>query len=291
MKISAALLLTILTSFNSAFASKECCLCGDSCAAVAPEKVDLITVSPFVVADENEPQGAMISTCEEIAMELLDSVQEEEEMCAKVRYDYQEACCSSGKCKQKKLVISSTMCFLFSYCIGIAAPLITRSLFARTPLSPCAEPVELFELDDKQGYMESLIQGARELWGTVSFTFTSGSNNNNVNPQSSGGGAESCTHEPVGVGFPTPGGNFGFGICRDGSYPSAAAQGATIWDPNERRAFQGNCGYVDSMARQGYMANNMCGITRLRLDGPCCSNPTHTQGSLGQSWSACRGSC
>jgi len=164
--------------------------------------------------------------------------------------------------------------------------------------------MELFELKEEEvqelqeeysSYFGSLVQSARELvtWGTTSFTRSSTTrtqnNNNNVNPSSSGGGADNCTRSPVGVSFPTPGGNFGFGICRDGSTPSAAAQGATIWDPNERRSFQGNCQYVDRMARQGYMANNMCAITRIRLDGPCCSAPTHTAGSLGQSWTACRG--
>lgn len=199
----------------------------------------------------------------------------------------------------------------------------------------------LFELEE--GYMESLIHGARQLWrtGTVGFTAVrrnnnnrrnnnrnrtrnnnnaaararararanaaarararararnnnanrnrNNSRNNNNNRSSSSGGAASCTRSPVGVSFPTPGGNAGFGICRNGGAPRAAAQGATIWDPNERRSFQGNCGYIDRMARQGYMANNMCAITRIRLDGACCSNPTHTSGSLGSSWSASRG--
>jgi len=176
--------------------------------------------------------------------------------------------------------------------------------------------------EDDLSYLGSWIQSARELavsWGSVTGSSSSWagnrqssnnrqrnrqrqrnnngfrrsrnrSRNNNNNVQRSSGAVD-CTRSPVGVSFSTPGGNFGFGICRDGSTPSAAAQGATIWDPNERRAFQGNCQYVDRMARQGYMANNMCGITRIRLDGPCCSAPTHTSGSLGQSWTACRGSC
>jgi len=90
MKFSATALL-LLTSSVSAKEQQptECCLCGDDCAAVAPEKVDLITVSPFM-------QEGTYTTCEEIAMDLLDQ-HVNEAMCAKVRYDYQEACCSSGK--------------------------------------------------------------------------------------------------------------------------------------------------------------------------------------------------
>ena len=90
MKFSAALLLLINAVAVSAKEQQEpteCCLCGDSCAEVAPEKVDLLTVSP---------EGTL-TTCEEIALDLLDNGVEDEAMCAKVRYDYQEACCSSGK--------------------------------------------------------------------------------------------------------------------------------------------------------------------------------------------------
>jgi len=57
-----------------------------------------------------------------------------------------------------------------------------------------------------------------------------------------------CTFEPVGVSFSTLGGNFGFGICRDGSAPSAAAQGASIWDPNEEVMFSGDCHTIDGFS-------------------------------------------
>jgi len=90
MKVSSAALLLLIhaVSAREQQPTVECCLCGDGCAEVAPEKVDLLTVSP---------EGTL-TTCEEIALDLLDNSQEvDEDVCAKVRYDYQEACCSAGK--------------------------------------------------------------------------------------------------------------------------------------------------------------------------------------------------
>ena len=58
----------------------------------------------------------------------------------------------------------------------------------------------------------------------------------------------SCTLEPVGVRFSTPGGNQGFGICRNGSEPIATAQGAAIWDPNENKMFVGDCRKINQLS-------------------------------------------
>ena len=91
MKFSATALLLLISSVVSAKEQQptECCLCGDDCADVAPEKIEWITVSPF-------HSEKTLTTCEGIALDLLDQ-HVNEAMCAKVRYDYQEACCSSGK--------------------------------------------------------------------------------------------------------------------------------------------------------------------------------------------------
>jgi len=93
MKLAAALLLLY---HSAAFATSQeaCCLCGESCAE--PEKVDMITVSPFFDA----PQA---TTCGELARDLLldSSINEEDELCAQIRSQYQTACCSSGKDKSQ----------------------------------------------------------------------------------------------------------------------------------------------------------------------------------------------
>jgi len=124
-----------------------------------------------------------------------------------------------------------------------------------------------------------------------------GNNNNNAfrtTSNNSGGGNNragnnnsgfvQCTDQPVGVSFPTSGGSFGFGICRNGAFPSAAATQVIIYDPNKGRAFEGKCDEIDRTTRNGYLSNNMCAIARVRLDADCCSSPSVTQGSLNQSW-------
>lgn len=58
-----------------------------------------------------------------------------------------------------------------------------------------------------------------------------------------------CTYEPVGVYFPTAGGNFGFGICYDGSTPIAVAQGVSMWDPNLHKLFTGDCQQIDELSK------------------------------------------
>ena len=272
MKLAAALLLT---SFNnnkvavvdaiSSSASKECCLCGHSCADVAPDKRNVITLSPFA--------SDQATSCEEIAMDLLDNhVKEEEEMCAHVRSDYQEACCSFG----------------------------TKNLG------------ELKEEEEgiRSYTMESFNQGARELVWTATTGFGStqsggtstrlgenhGSSSNNDGGYSSNGDGSSssgfvpCTYEPVGVDFPTEGGNFAFGICRNGDPPLAVALGVTIFDPNLDRMFQGQCSDIERLTRNGYLSNNMCAITRIRLDEDCCANPTLTTETLEESWGVASGS-
>ena len=124
MKFFAALLLVIILE---AVTAKECCLC-DNCADVAPEKIDMITFSPFeadVVAEEGEDDGA--TTCGELAFAVLDV--EDEEYCALIQEDYQEACCSSGKnvplkfrvFRKRCISLGSThtariVCFLFVVC-------------------------------------------------------------------------------------------------------------------------------------------------------------------------------
>jgi len=123
MKIVAALLLLISLE---AVTAKECCLC-DNCADVAPEKIDMITFSPFeadVVAEEGDEEGADgATTCGELAFAVLDV--EDEEYCALIQEDYQEACCSSGKNVPlkfrvfRKRCICLTpiiVCFLFVLC-------------------------------------------------------------------------------------------------------------------------------------------------------------------------------
>ena len=62
-------------------------------------------------------------------------------------------------------------------------------------------------------------------------------------------GAMKCTNEPVGVRFQTRGGNYGFGVCRDGSKPTSMEQGATIWDPNENKIFEGDCRMIDQLSK------------------------------------------
>ena len=79
------------TATTADSATRECCLCGDECGPVAAEKVDLFTVSPF--ANFPEQNGAGGATCEEIAMGLLEH-SEDSVMCADVRRDLQEACCT-----------------------------------------------------------------------------------------------------------------------------------------------------------------------------------------------------
>ena len=157
--------------------------------------------------------------------------------------------------------------------------------------------------------MESFLRGARRLWtatsgfgttgGSSSSTMGHGNNNNNAfttSNNNNGGGGNSnlagnnnsgfvrCTGQPVGVDFPTKGGNFAFGICRNGDPPSAVATECIIYDPNEDQAFEGKCHEIDRMTRNGYLSNNMCAIARIRLDADCCSNPAVTRASLGNSW-------
>ncbi|MFK7825603.1 MAG: hypothetical protein AB8G05_15740 [Oligoflexales bacterium] len=109
-------------------------------------------------------------------------------------------------------------------------------------------------------------------------------------PNPGNGGFIPCTRQPVGINFNAPGGNALFGICKDGDSPSAIAQGVTIWDPNQRRSFAGNCNAIERYARRGYLSNNMCGITRARLDGICCSNPTYSEDNWGTwTWTSRRG--
>lgn len=84
-------LILLAHSSSTARADQQpCCLC-DSCADVDPAKVDLLTLSPFHHHAEQPQQPA---TCDEIALELLDRVEEGSETCAAVRLGYQVACCS-----------------------------------------------------------------------------------------------------------------------------------------------------------------------------------------------------
>ncbi len=85
-----------------------------------------------------------------------------------------------------------------------------------------------------------------------------------------------CTYSPVGVHFPTPGGNAAFSVCKRNQI-FKFAQGATVYDPNGNgrrgRTFGGTCSQIDSWARGGHFSNNMCGIMRLRLNPTCCTAP------------------
>ena len=81
-------LILARSSTASSTSADPCCLC-NGCADVDPGKVDLLTLSPF-------HQHEHPTTCDEIALELLDRrVEEGSETCAAVRLDYQVACCSA----------------------------------------------------------------------------------------------------------------------------------------------------------------------------------------------------
>ena len=78
-------LCLIIARLSILAAAERCCLC-DSCEDVAAAKVDMLTLSPF------RPEEA--STCDEIALELLD-VEDESDTCTAVRLDFQTACCTA----------------------------------------------------------------------------------------------------------------------------------------------------------------------------------------------------
>jgi len=78
--------LTLLLVALSAASAKECCLC-EKCEDVHPTKIEMFTLSPLY---KNEQ---VVATCDEIAIDILDN-EEDSEVCAAVRVELQEACCT-----------------------------------------------------------------------------------------------------------------------------------------------------------------------------------------------------
>ena len=329
MKLTLASLLFLLYTASASVAAKqqqECCLC-DSCAAVPPAKQDMILLHDDEDLGEtcaelaltllmSADDSAVCSTVQEVyqdacctegfeTMELMD-----EEMMEMMMVEMEEEEVPEEKEEQitSSFLRGARDLLSWSYSssswgsFGSYSSSSTSGSYSSSNTSSTSRTSSRRSFTWESEWSSSSRQSSSGGSSTSSSSTSSSSSSSSTSSSSTSSSssyssststsvAVDCTREPVGVPFSTPGGNFGFGVCRDGSEPSAAAQGATVWDPNERRAFQGNCQYVDSMARQGYMANNMCAITRIRLDGPCCSAPTHTSSSLEQTWTYCRGNC